>query len=191
MGSKSASIPLCVCHYEYIYATTIHNCSSEVHRNAAGAIMGNSQHKESISIVFLDEDGVLNSQDTNGQIDADKLVLLKAIIDKTEAKIVISSSWRISKLQTLSNALNKYGMEHFDCTPHLIRYRKPEQNRVLEIESYLKNIKKEYKIRTWISIDDYNLIKFNRKLFQNHLVNTSVFHGIRNKDVTQAIQLLL
>lgn len=154
--------------------------------------MGNSQSKESISIVFLDVDGVLNCTETNGNIDDDKLELLKEIINKTNAKIVISSSWRTTtkKLKRLSQALNKYEMDYFDKTPQLQKYQKPEKNRVIEIESYLSTIKKQYKIDKWISIDDYNLIKFNNKLFEYHFVNTSPFHGLRKKDVDQAIKLL-
>ena len=154
--------------------------------------MGNSQNKETISIVFVDVDGVLNCSDTNGNIDDDKLLLLKEIIDKTDANVVISSSWRNTskKLNRLTNALNKHGIEHMDCTPFLQHYKKPEKNRVNEIESYLLTAKKKYKIDKWIAIDDYNLIKYNRKLFENHFVNTSVFHGIRKKDVNQAIKLL-
>eukprot|EP01084_Bolivina_argentea_P222111 376029_1 len=151
--------------------------------------MGNSQNKQTVSILFLDVDGVLNCKETNGKIDDDKLILLKQIIDKTNAKIVISSSWRINKLNRLLTALNKHGMQHMDCTPYLQHYQKPEKNRVHEIESYLETAKKKYKINKWISIDDYNLVKYRQK-FDGHFVNTSVFHGIRQKDVREAIKLL-
>lgn len=53
--------------------------------------------------IFLDIDGVLNSndwfeknKDVDGlvEIDPSKLILLKEIVDCTEAKIILSSSWR-------------------------------------------------------------------------------------------------
>ena len=153
--------------------------------------MGSGQAKEEISIVFVDVDGVLNCTETNGCIDDDKLILLKEIINATNAKIVISSSWRntTKKLNKLSNALHRHGIEYIDCTPNLLRYRKPEANRVCEIQSYLKSARDKYNIQQWVAIDDYNLIKHS-SFFKNHLVNTSVFHGIRKQDVKLAINIL-
>lgn len=54
-----------------------------------------------MKIVFLDVDGVLNSVRYDrqrgadeGNIDRSRLPLLKRLIDKTQAQIVLSSSWR-------------------------------------------------------------------------------------------------
>ena len=55
-----------------------------------------------MKIVFLDFDGVLNSviydrerdKSTNTNIDESRVCLLKQIIDETNAKIVLSTSWR-------------------------------------------------------------------------------------------------
>jgi hypothetical protein len=45
-------------------------------------------------VIFLDIDGVLNNKDTFPNMCYEKVQLLKHIIEKTAAKIVISSSWR-------------------------------------------------------------------------------------------------
>ncbi len=52
-------------------------------------------------IIFLDIDGVLNSSaydrfksDTDGNIDKTRLALVKKLVNKTDAKIVLTSSWR-------------------------------------------------------------------------------------------------
>ena len=55
-----------------------------------------------MKIIFLDVDGVLNSQDLLERCGEDKLVpideenirCLKEIVDETGAEIVLSSSWR-------------------------------------------------------------------------------------------------
>lgn len=51
-----------------------------------------------IKIVFLDVDGELTYSDYKNEktanIDIEKVKLLKEICDKTDAKVVISSSWR-------------------------------------------------------------------------------------------------
>ena len=100
--------------------------------------------KEPISIIFLDVDGVLNTQETNGTIDEEKVLLLKQIIDKSGAKIVISSSWRMKSTQrdTLSNVLQQYGLQWIGTTPVLQKYRKPERNR----EKILKTMSVEISI---------------------------------------------
>lgn len=54
-----------------------------------------------MNVLFLDIDGVLNSAaydrvrtPNDGNIDKSRLILLKEIIRSTDAKIVLSSSWR-------------------------------------------------------------------------------------------------
>lgn len=78
--------------------------------------MGDSFSKSKEKLLFLDVDGVLNSMD-NGDgdtIEDSKVLLLKTIIDKTGAKIVISSSWRLidRDLKELTTVLHKYNMDY-------------------------------------------------------------------------------
>lgn len=96
-----------------------------------------------MKVVFLDVDGVLNSEDDlliyraknnitgcilYAEVEDRPLKLLKEIIDRTNAKIVVSSSWRIgcdrsgkgNKLYTkLVNRLADYDIEVYDITPSL------------------------------------------------------------------------
>jgi hypothetical protein len=72
-------------------------------------------------IIFLDIDGVLNSQlyyttgrsDASGvrnDIDPVAIELLNELINKTGAKVVISSSWRVGRtVEELQSILNKEG----------------------------------------------------------------------------------
>ena len=54
-----------------------------------------------MKVIFLDVDGVLNCQKTEAKcrgfigVDSKKVKLLKKIVDATDAKIVLSSSWKI------------------------------------------------------------------------------------------------
>ena len=77
-----------------------------------------------MKIIFLDIDGVLNvmlhDRDKYGSLFHPQFVYnLKRIIDKTEAKIVISSSWRMSGLETMQNMWKDRDLpgEVIDITP--------------------------------------------------------------------------
>ena len=47
-----------------------------------------------MKIIFLDFDGVITTPASRGCLSAQKMQLVKKIVDATGAKIVISSSWR-------------------------------------------------------------------------------------------------
>lgn len=82
-----------------------------------------------MKIIFLDVDGELTYSDYENEetanIDIEKVKLLKEICDKTDAKVVISSSWRGSDSYTpriyyvLIDILTSNGIEVLGDTPHL------------------------------------------------------------------------
>lgn len=82
-----------------------------------------------MKIIFLDVDGELTYSDYENEetanIDMEKVKLLKKLCDQTEAKIVISSSWRGSinytpKIyHTLIDILADNGIEVVDDAPYI------------------------------------------------------------------------
>lgn len=86
-----------------------------------------------MKVIFLDIDGVLNTEkrllNNNGElyVEKDKIELLKEIIDKTKAKVVLSSTWRVlaqskdskeyPKYEAFEIELEKRGIVIFDYTP--------------------------------------------------------------------------
>jgi hypothetical protein len=77
-----------------------------------------------MKVLMLDIDGVLNTWEGLSQygihyIDADRVSLLKAIVYATDAKIVLSSTWRIRKedFDMVKAVLLSHGMEIYDVTP--------------------------------------------------------------------------
>ena len=66
-------------------------------------------------VIFLDVDGVLNSSRTLHEdisLEDDLISNLKELVDKTGAKIILSSSWRLSTeaIATLMDKLDKFGL---------------------------------------------------------------------------------
>jgi len=77
-------------------------------------------------LIFLDVDGVLNTR--NGSLDADKLDLLRGVIQATSAHVVISSTWRHTEHQMarLRPELEKRGIAIVGKTPDA-SYRNPDE----------------------------------------------------------------
>ena len=103
--------------------------------------------------IFLDIDGVLNSQDfvnelgklwNGSQFDKKAIDRLNQITENTGAKIVISSTWRILySFEELTNLLKKEGVkaEVIDVTPCLNDSRQTEILYWLEANRFKFNIK--------------------------------------------------
>ncbi len=98
-------------------------------------------------VIFLDIDGVLNSDEYDRtrnpndreNIDKTRLVLLKKLVKRTRANIVLSSSWRKhwdkdeSNCDRIGTELNEifgeYGLKIFDKTPTLDHFDRADEIR--------------------------------------------------------------
>ena len=145
-----------------------------------------------MKVIFLDFDGVLNSNkyftnSTENQpffLEDEKMELLKNIINETNAKIVLSTSWReiwgidleISK--KLKEYFDSYNIDIFDVTP-CINY-----NRVDEINFWIK----QHKIRSFVILDDITGPWYN--LESNVIVTNIDFQGLTEEHVKKAINIL-
>lgn len=83
-----------------------------------------------MNIIFLDVDGVLNSIEyltekhnelkrtlkQEEMLDTVCIKNLKQIVDKTNARIVITSSWKICDLDILIKVFSKYNLQVYDAT---------------------------------------------------------------------------
>lgn len=168
-----------------------------------------------MKVVFLDIDGVLNSLDDvishkkcdiwshflYNNVATNKVELLQKIINQTNAKIVVSSSWRYGfntqyplktikrnlmvkvakkKMRVLRNKLSRYGMDIFDTTPYDSNYK----YRGDEIREWLNNHPNTQK---FIILDDHNdMCEFT----YTNLIQTNYLHGLQQTHVDKAIQFL-
>ena len=79
-----------------------------------------------VKVIFLDVDGVLNHNETDGKFEDDCVKALKDIVHRTGAKIVLSSTWRytIENTNAVLNTLRNAGVmeeeeEFLGHTAHL------------------------------------------------------------------------
>ena len=133
-----------------------------------------------MKIIFLDIDGVLNSDEyfdkiknlnINGienDIDISKIILLKKSLDETGAKIVLTSSWRYTrKAQELKQLLLSYGII-VDCTPFI------DNERGIEIKKWLQE---HNDVQDFVILDDEIFDSYDEKLMKK-LIKISDTNGI-------------
>jgi hypothetical protein len=132
-------------------------------------------------IIFLDFDGVIvtaHDRYTNG--DQYCVFQLNRITDSTEAKIVVSSSWRIGRtVEELRELLKLWGVtaECIDKTP-----RNWGKSRGDEIQEWLdKNPVDSFVILD----DDSDMVHLHNSLVKCHHI-----HGLDDDQVDQAIEIL-
>lgn len=157
-------------------------------------------------VIFLDIDGVLNSkeffknrQPTQGlnEIDEENVKLLQQIVQATNAKIVLTSTWRIydkadKVYQHLVDVLAKYDLSIFDCTPWINENRPHEIAVWLSMWNALRDVHKH--ISGFVSLDDdFTAKQYARYGMQHQLIKTTfygVHGGLQPEHVQQAINIL-
>lgn len=120
-----------------------------------------------MNVIFLDVDGVLNTIDGiyhfgMNYIDDERVKLVAKIIHETNAKIVLSSTWRIDpeNRKLVEIALAKYNLTIFDATPISEKY----DLRSNEIQQWLdQNPTEKFAI-----IDDWAEAGIGQNLFQTN-----------------------
>ena len=154
-----------------------------------------------MKIIFLDIDGVLNSEmyetsrgenRVDNRIDLSRVKLLADIVNATDAKIVLSSTWRVAWNQSaelcgvdgeyINHCLNKYGLCIMDKTP----FRSFFEDRRTEIITWL--LRHQTEIESFVILDD---IDCGWKELGGRVVITNPYgYGLEERHVKKAIELL-
>ena len=167
-------------------------------------------------VIFLDVDGVLNSSRTlyeDVSLEDDLILNLKELINKTGAKIILSSSWRLSTeaVAMLMDKLDKFGLVisgmtcdgvdldwiekyEFDATKKYLNTKFDyDENKQIKITydrgaEIFKWLYDHYDCAYVILDDEIEDIKpyFNESV----IVKTSYKTGLTKEDVKKAIQIL-
>jgi hypothetical protein len=157
-----------------------------------------------MKVIFLDIDGVLNSQEflnknkgasgfSAGRIDPELVARLNRIVQSTGAKIVISSTWRHGKsVWELKHMLRSRGFQYssniIDRTPIGMGIRGQEIQDWLELDPERERVDPNHDpVEAYVIIDDNNEMLPDQ---QDHMVHTNGQIGLTDEDVVEAISVL-
>ncbi len=157
-----------------------------------------------MKIIFLDIDGVLNRSDTTELVDGiftgiehELLVNLRHIVEETDARLVLASSWRdfdgydnnhSGLYHYLVNTLDKENMEIFSKTPDLC-FSEMYDGRGKEILTWLRKYKTKHQIEKFIIIDD-EPFDYKETGLWPYLVKTTYKYGLTKAKAKKAIEML-
>lgn len=133
-----------------------------------------------MKVIFLDIDGVLNCQKTverfHGFISVDPLLVkrLNRILKETDAKIVLSSTWRL--FEDNKEILEKANIKYIDITPDF------HTTRGEEISDWLS---RHPEVERYVILDDDSDMLPNQILFQ-----TTWIDGLTLKIMHEVIKYL-
>ena len=149
-----------------------------------------------MKVIFLDVDGVLNSIDSEDRlgafigIDYAGVKLLREIVDKTGAKIVLISSWKLKwhkNKESQSNLANYLDQRLEEENLSIID--KTEDNLFNRGEGII-NWLSTHPTESWIILDD-EAFDYEECGIMPHLVKTSFYDGgLKDTHVELAINLL-
>lgn len=161
--------------------------------------------KRGINIIFLDIDGVLNSKQTLERcgpyigIEDQKLELLKELIEKTKAYIVLTSTWKQfwhynpldkHKQDELANYLDAAFAKHQMKVTAKTNDDFNPFKRGEGILNYLTFIKRnQITVNNYVILDDL-IFDYRRANLLNHLIKTNGKYGLQKSHILKAISLL-
>lgn len=146
--------------------------------------------------IFLDFDGVLNTP--KGKFDKKAIDNLRRLLEESDAKVIISSTWRLQGLEYIQYLWKEYHLpgEVTDLTPscNSITYSCADGTeewqslhaaKGLEIAEWLRlNAKEPYR---YVILDDEEGILFNQS---EHFVKVEGSKGLSDADVRESVKIL-
>ena len=149
-----------------------------------------------MKVIFLDFDGVITIP-PKWYINANKIKYIKRIVDETEAKIVVSSSWRMNTVgETIDKMIGRpkrcprnkmlYWLVDniYDITPWFSDKKYYETGRGGEIQTWLD---KHHEVDNYVIIDDDHDM-LDSQLY--HFVQTNYEDGLTEVETKRAIKVL-
>ena len=166
-----------------------------------------------MKVIFLDIDGVLNHSECQNEIvDPKKIILLKKLVKLTNAKIVLSSSWRrkydkdgnlvdATSYKIIKKILKKYNLEIYSeienyisnevisneiTINEILNSNTDDNDRAIYIVKWLNN---HPEVTSFVILDDFGgWIKYN---LTDHVIRTNYWDGgLIDNHINEAINIL-
>ena len=152
--------------------------------------------------IFLDFDGVITTQRTRYELDKRKLNILGRILEKTDAKIVISSSWRRYTLEAtleklndasgcfMNNMIFPFCDKVVGVTDRLYAFcvgSNEKHYRICRGNEIDKYLSEHEEITSYVILDDDSDMLLKQK---SYFVKTDTYRGLSNRDADKAIKIL-
>lgn len=135
-----------------------------------------------MKVIFLDIDGVLNTN-SDRNISDEKLKLLSELITKTKSEVVLSSSWRNwwnhPKMNTEDSFITQWKLQFQKNNIFINKNLEPEMPKNIAIKKFLD----VYKPEKYIVLDD-------QPVFKTNLIQTDANNGLTKKDCIKAEKYL-
>ena len=153
-----------------------------------------------MKLIFLDIDGVLNCMGSKSRcqgfigIDNDKVKRLKQIVDATDAKIVLTSTWKKhwDKNKDFNEPMGKYIDQKFKKQGLRVMDKITDdgKHRGTGIIDYINNFHTD--VESWIVLDDEYFPDYKECHILSHMVETDFYNGggLQDSHVELAIKLL-
>jgi hypothetical protein len=149
-----------------------------------------------MKVVFLDIDGVLvtygslrrSASGSHAKPDRGCVVALNSVLQRTGAKIVVSSTWRLAGLASIRQTLNEWGVrgEVIGITPNLTR----------KLGAVFVSTKRGDEISLWLAshpdVDRFVILDDDSDMngLSDRLVKTNFTEGLTGEHAHRAIAML-
>ena len=157
-----------------------------------------------MKILFLDFDGVITTYDSKWCIDTKKLLLVNDIVSQTDAKIVVTSSWKYYNNDVVSFKESIYNKKTDKCSP--LCYKTIYENEAI-FERFIDQIYditdnngswRGDEVERWINahedeIESYVILDDDSDFHEDqlfHFVQTDMFEGLTEREVKMCISVL-
>lgn len=151
-----------------------------------------------MKVIFLDFDGVITTYNSKWKIDMNKIKIINDICDKTNAKIVVTSSWRIGYHGVVS-AFHESLKQYFVKNQYLDHFKD-------EFNKFINNIigmtdsvgtcrgnEIKFYMNEHPDVDNYVIIDDDSDMFDYQLFNfvqTDTYEGITERDAKLCVDIL-
>lgn len=162
------------------------------------------------NVVFLDIDGVLNSnfwnennerEISNGTlVDIEKVKLLSTLVKSTESKLILHSGWRFwfdenlkplrMEAEKFIEMLEKQGLKLDGVTPDLTteEIRETKKFSLVKAKEILQWLSENDGVQNWVVLEDLDL---HNDVIEKSQIKTDATVGLTLDDIVRAEKILL